>query len=48
MKGKVGITIAPLDDRKFYLGMDFLNKAKVIIVPHASTLFIMGKHMQYP
>jgi len=24
-KGKVDITVAPLDDRKFYVGMDFLN-----------------------
>ena len=40
-KGEVDITVAPFDDRKFYLGMDFLNKAKAIIVPHASTLFIM-------
>ena len=40
-KGKVDITVAPLDDRKFYLGMDFLDKAKAFIVPYASTLFIM-------
>jgi len=37
---KVGITVVPLDDRKFYLAMDFLDKAKVVIVPHASNLFI--------
>ena len=41
-KGKVDITVAPLDDRKFYLGMDFLDKARASIVPHASTLFIMA------
>jgi len=40
-KGKIDITIAPLDDRKFYLGMDFLDKARAFIVPYASTLFIM-------
>jgi len=40
-RDKVDITIAPLDDQKFYLGMDFLNEAKTVIVPHASTLFIM-------
>ena len=41
-KGKVDITVAPLDDRKFYLGMDFVNKVKPIIVPHAGTLFIVN------
>jgi len=40
-KDKVDITIAPLNDQKFYLGMDFLNKAKAIVVPYASTLFII-------
>jgi len=40
-KGKVDITVASLDDRKFYLGMDFLDKAKAFIVPYANTLFIM-------
>ena len=39
-RGNVNITVTPLDDRKFYLGMNFLNKAKVIIVPKANTLFI--------
>jgi len=41
-KSKVDITIAPLDDRKFYLGMDFLDSAKTFIVPYANTLFITG------
>ena len=36
------ITVAPLDDWKFFLGMDFVNNAKAIIVPYASTFFIMG------
>ena len=40
-RDKVDITVASLDDRKFYLGMNFLYKAKAIIVPDASTLFIM-------
>ena len=39
-RGKVDIIIGSLDDRKFYMGMDFLDKAKVIIVPYANTLFI--------
>jgi len=48
-KGKVDITATPLEDRKFYFGMDFLNKARCFIVPYASTLYIMdkGKVMQY-
>jgi len=32
-KDKVDITIGPFDDRKFYLGMDFLDKAKAFIIP---------------
>ena len=47
-KGKVDITVAPLDDRKFYLGMDFLDKARASIVPHASTLFIMADGQVHP
>ena len=46
-RGKVDITFAPLDDQIFYLGMDFPDKAKVIIVPHASTLFIMDNGQSY-
>jgi len=41
-KGKIDITVAPLDDQKFYLVMDFLDKARTFIVPHANTLFIMA------
>ena len=39
-RGKVDITISPLDDRKFYLEMDFLDRAKAFIIPYVSTLFI--------
>jgi len=39
-KSKVDITVSPLDNQKFYLGMDFLDRAKALIVPYASTLFI--------
>jgi len=39
-KGKVHINVSPLDDRKFYLGMDFLDKTKDFIIPYAKTLFI--------
>jgi len=42
LKGKVNITVTPFDYQKFYLGMDFLDRAKDFIVPHANTLFIMG------
>jgi len=37
--GKVNIIAAPLDDRKFYLGMDFLERAKDFMVPYGNTLF---------
>ena len=40
-RGKVDINTASLDDRKFYLGMDFFDRAKAFIVSYASTLFIM-------
>ena len=32
-KGMVDITVAPLDDQKFYLGIDFLDRAKASPVP---------------
>jgi len=32
-KGEVDITVAPLDDHKFYLGMDFLNRLKAFVDP---------------
>ena len=41
-RAKIDITVAPLDDRKFYLGMDFLDKARAFIVPYPSILFIMA------
>ena len=34
-RGKSDITFAPLNNRKFYMGLEFLDKAKGIIVPHA-------------
>jgi len=34
-RGKSDITFAPLNNRKFYMGLEFLDKAKAIIVPHA-------------
>ena len=39
-KGKINITIACLYDRNFYLGMNFLDRAKPSIVLYANTLFI--------
>lgn len=39
-KSKFDITVTPLNNRKFYLEMDFLDKAKAVIVPHARILFI--------
>ena len=41
-KGKIDISVTPLDDRKFYLRVDFIDKVKAFIVPYANTLFIMG------
>jgi len=39
-KGKIGTIVPFLDENRFYLGMDFLDRAKAFIVPYASTLFI--------
>jgi len=49
-RGTIDITVAPLDNWKFYLGMNFLDKAKAIIISHGSTLFIMDKGLahEYP
>ena len=44
---KVNIIVALLKDRKFYLGMDFLDLAKAFIVPYASTLFIIDKEQAH-
>ena len=40
-KGKADITVAPLDDKKFYLGIDFLDTVKAFLVPYANTMCIM-------
>jgi len=39
-RGKADITIASLNDKKFYLGMDFLDRVNAFIVPYASTFSI--------
>lgn len=46
-RGKVDITVASLDDQKFYLGMDFLDMVKAFLVPYANTLFIMDNGQAY-
>ena len=40
-KGKADITVAPLDDKKFYLGIDFLDMVKAFLMPHTNTMCIM-------
>ena len=42
-RGKADITVAPLDDKKFYLGINFLNMAKAFLVPYTNTMCIMEK-----
>ena len=37
-KGKADITIAPLDDKKFYLGIDFFNMVKAFLMPYTNTM----------
>ena len=46
-KGKVDITVAPLDDKKFYLGIDFLDVVKAHLVPYTDTLCIMETGQPY-
>ena len=40
-KGKIDITVAPLDDKKFFLGIDFLDAVKAHLVPYTDNLCIM-------
>eukprot|EP00257_Ricinus_communis_P019332 XP_015578290.1 uncharacterized protein LOC107261709 [Ricinus communis] len=40
-QGKVDITIAPIVDQRFYLGMDFLDMVKAFLVPYTNTMCIM-------
>jgi len=40
-KGKADIIVAPLDDKKFYLGIDFLDTVKAFLMPHTNTMCIM-------
>ena len=47
MDGKFDIIVIPLDDRKFYMGMDFLDITKAFIVPYASTMFIIDNRQVY-
>lgn len=42
-QGKADITIAPIDDKKFDLGIDFIDKVKAFLVPYANTMCIMEK-----
>ena len=37
-RGNVNIIVARLDDQKFYLGINFLDRAKAFIVPYSNTL----------
>ena len=48
-RGKVDISVGPLDERKFYLRMDFLDIAKAIIVSLATcSSQAMGKSYAIP
>lgn len=40
-QGTIDITIAPLDDNKFYLGIDFLTEVQALLAPYANTMCIM-------
>jgi len=41
VKGNVDSTVAPLDDKKFYLGIDFLDTMKAFLMPHTNSMCIM-------
>jgi len=40
-KGKIDITAAPLDEKKFYLSINFLDVVKAHLIPYTDTLSIM-------
>ena len=42
-RGKTDIKIAPLDEKKFYLGIDFLDMVKAFLGPYTNTMCIMEK-----
>jgi len=42
-QGKADITIAPLDDKKFYLVIKFFNMVKAFLVPYTNTMCSMKK-----
>ena len=46
-EGKIDITVTPLDEKKFYLGMGFFNRVKSFVVPYANTLFILDRGKEY-
>ena len=49
-QGKANITVASLDDKMFYLGIDFLDMMKTFLEPYANTMCIMekGQHCVVP
>jgi len=49
-KGKADIAVTPLGDKKFYLGIDFLNMVKALLVPYTNTMCIMetGNLVSFP
>ena len=40
-QGKIDITVAPIDDKKFYLGIDFIDMVKATLNPSTNTMCIM-------
>ncbi|KAF2303688.1 hypothetical protein GH714_021227 [Hevea brasiliensis] len=46
-QGKVDITIAPLNEKKLYLGIDFLREVQALLVPYADTMCIMQHGQPY-
>ena len=39
-KGKTDITVTHLDDKKFYLGINFLDAVKAFLEPYTDTMCI--------
>lgn len=42
-RGEANITIAPIDDHKSNLGIDFLDMVKAFLVPYANTIVHYGE-----
>ena len=41
--GMMDFTVVPLDDHKFIMGIEFMRKVEVVLMPHLNSISIMDK-----